>query len=137
MVHLMFCAYHFFQQANQFSTISGGGRLFQQYVGDHISQVDSRSIAYLRHNHVLSRTADYASLCEQLGAPGSTEIGVNAVQAGFLFIFPSFYVGGDRYMRQNMHDFIAISNKVGYPDIFLTMICNPRWHEINNASLPG
>ena len=29
-----------------------------------------------------------------------------------------------------MHDIIAISNKVGHPDIFLTMTCNPYWPEI-------
>lgn len=28
-------------------------------------------------------------------------------------------------------------NKVGYPDIFLTMTCHPQWPEIKNALLPG
>lgn len=40
-------------------------------------------------------------------------------------------------MRKNMDDTIAISNKVGYPDIFLTTTCNPQWPEIKNTLLPG
>lgn len=38
-------------------------------------------------------------------------------------------------MRQNCHDFIAISNKVGKPDIFLGMTYNLHWSETENALL--
>ena len=40
-------------------------------------------------------------------------------------------------MRQKMHDIIATSNKLGHPDIFLTMTCNPNWPEIRRSLLPG
>lgn len=39
-------------------------------------------------------------------------------------------------MRQNVHDIIALSNKVEYPDISLAMTCNPLWLGINNVLLP-
>lgn len=32
---------------------------------------------------------------------------------------------------------IAMSRRVWFPGIFLTMMCNPQWPEINNALLPG
>ena len=48
-------------------------------------------------------------------------------------ILPSTHVGGERYMRQKMHDIIATSNKLGHPDIFLTMTCNPNWPEITRS----
>ncbi len=52
-------------------------------------------------------------------------------------VLPSTHMGSDRYMRQKMHDIIAISNSIGHPDVFLTMNCNPRWPEIEDSLLPG
>lgn len=40
-------------------------------------------------------------------------------------------------MQHNMLDIISISTKVGYPDIFLTMTCNPQCPKIKNAFLSG
>ena len=63
---------------------------------------------------------------------GIEDEGVNW-RAGRMFVLPTTYIGGDRYMRQQMYDMIAVSNKVGQPDIFLTMTCNPNWKEIRSA----
>ena len=38
-------------------------------------------------------------------------------------------------MRQKMHDIIAISITLGHHEIFIAMICNPYWPEIQNALL--
>lgn len=46
----------------------------------------------------------------------------HAVCGGRLFILPSTFVGGARYVRQQMHDIIPMSTKVDYPDILLTVI---------------
>ncbi len=40
-------------------------------------------------------------------------------------------------MRQKMRDIIATSIKMGHPDIFLTMTCNPNWPEIRRSLLSG
>ncbi len=40
-------------------------------------------------------------------------------------------------MRQKMHDIIATSKKMGHPDIFLTLTCNPNWPEIRRSLLAG
>lgn len=57
---------------------------------------------------------------------------MDAAQAGRMFILFSTYVGGDRSMRQNMHDISAISNMVRHPDKFLTMTCSLQWPEKNS-----
>ena len=40
-------------------------------------------------------------------------------------------------MRQKIHDIIATSNKLGFPDVFLTMTCNPYGREITESLEPG
>ena len=40
-------------------------------------------------------------------------------------VSPPTHIGRDGYVRQKIHDFIAILNSVGHPDIFITMTCNP------------
>lgn len=39
-------------------------------------------------------------------------------------------------MIQQMYDTIAVSNKVGHPETFMTKTCNPIWREITDALLP-
>ncbi|KAF1877984.1 hypothetical protein Lal_00039791 [Lupinus albus] len=45
-------------------------------------------------------------------------------------ILPSTFVGSRRYMDQLYFDGIAICSSLGFPDLFLTMTCNPNWPEI-------
>ncbi len=75
---------------------------------------------------VLRSTQLFANFSENRGGPNESE----EVRSGRFVVPPSTYIGGERYMPQKMHDIIANSNKMGTPDIFLTMICNPNWPEI-------
>ncbi|XP_074352330.1 uncharacterized protein LOC141691493 [Apium graveolens] len=47
-------------------------------------------------------------------------------------ILPSSHTGGPRYRAQNYQDAMAIYRSVGYPDLFITFTCNPKWPEIND-----
>lgn len=49
------------------------------------------------------------------------------------FVLPSTHFGGDLYMRQDIHDVIAISNLLGHSGMFLTITCNPTWSVITRA----
>jgi hypothetical protein len=40
-------------------------------------------------------------------------------------------------MRRRYMDVMALVRKYGKPDIFLTMTCNPNWHDIKNELYPG
>ncbi|CDF38585.1 ATP dependant DNA helicase [Chondrus crispus] len=134
---MMYYGWHLFERAGEFSTILHAARLFQQYLVDQFCKVEAERLSYLRHNQTQLRAADYTSLRDSLGDSGRAEDEADAVRAGRLFILPSTYIGGDRYMRQQMHDIIAISNQIGHPDIFLTMTCNPSWPEITRPLLPN
>lgn len=52
-------------------------------------------------------------------------------------ILPSSFVGSPRDMHQRYQDAMALVQKFGKPDIFLTMTCNPCWPEILTNLLPG
>ncbi|CDF40970.1 ATP dependant DNA helicase PIF1 [Chondrus crispus] len=134
---MMYYGWHLFERSGEFSTILHAARLFQQYLVDQFCKVEAERLSYLRHNQTQLRAADYTSLRDSLGDSRRAEDEADAVRAGRLFILPSTYIGGDRYMRQQMHDIIAISNQIGHPDIFLTMTCNPSWPEITRALLPN
>ncbi|XP_047949399.1 uncharacterized protein LOC125195266 [Salvia hispanica] len=45
-------------------------------------------------------------------------------------ILPSSFVGGARYMIQNYQDAMSICRWFGYPNLFITFTCNPKWPEI-------
>ncbi|XP_057745614.1 uncharacterized protein LOC130963528 [Arachis stenosperma] len=52
-----------------------------------------------------------------------------ADNVGKMTILPSSYTGGPRYRVQNYQDAMAICRYVGYPDLFITFTCNPKWFE--------
>ncbi|CAH9057205.1 unnamed protein product, partial [Cuscuta europaea] len=54
----------------------------------------------------------------------------DASTQGKRVVLPPTFVGGVRYMVQNYQDSMAICRWAGYPDLFLTFTCNPKWPEI-------
>ncbi|XP_028121112.1 uncharacterized protein LOC114318414 [Camellia sinensis] len=52
-------------------------------------------------------------------------------------ILPSSFVGSPRDMYQRYQDAMALVQKYGKPDLFLTMTCNPNWPEIKAELLLG
>ncbi|KAH0705911.1 hypothetical protein KY289_010987 [Solanum tuberosum] len=50
---------------------------------------------------------------------------------GKTIILPSSHTGGPRYRAQNYQDAMSICRWAGYPDLFLTFTCNPKWTKIN------
>ncbi|XP_058188055.1 uncharacterized protein LOC131304732 isoform X1 [Rhododendron vialii] len=52
-------------------------------------------------------------------------------------ILASSFVGCPRDMYQRYQDAMALVQKYGKPDLFLTMTCNGSWPEIHNELLPG
>ena len=134
---MMYYGWHLFERAGEFSTILHPARLFRQYWFDQFCKLDAERLSYLHHNQTKPRAADYTALRDSLGDSGRAEDEADAVRAGRLFIFPSTYIGGDRYMRQQIHDIISISNQIGHLDIFLTMTYNPSWPEITRTLLPN
>ncbi len=119
------------------TSVLSGCRLFQHYLVDQFFKMEAERLSYLLQNQQSLRAENYTALRELLGDSGGPNDESEAVRSGRLVVLPSTYIGGERYMRQKMHDIIATSNKMGHPDIFLTMTCNPNWPEIRRSLLPG
>ncbi|XP_048627521.1 uncharacterized protein LOC125596417 [Brassica napus] len=49
---------------------------------------------------------------------------------GSRFLLPASFTGGPRYMKNNYLDAMAICKYFGFPDLFITFTCNPKWPEI-------
>ncbi|OMO88819.1 DNA helicase PIF1, ATP-dependent [Corchorus capsularis] len=58
---------------------------------------------------------------------------------GKRIILPASYTWGPRYMYQNYQDAMVICRYFGYPSLFITFTCNPKWDEIQQAlnEIPG
>ncbi|KAG6720710.1 hypothetical protein I3842_03G074600 [Carya illinoinensis] len=56
----------------------------------------------------------------------------DASNVGKRIILPSSFIGGPRDMRKRYMEAMALVQRYGKPDIFLTMTCNPNWQEISN-----
>ncbi|XP_075107425.1 uncharacterized protein LOC107819940 isoform X2 [Nicotiana tabacum] len=61
--------------------------------------------------------------------------GKEASKIGKKTFLPVTFIGGPRDMRRRYMDVIALVQRFGKPDIFLTMTCNPSWPEIKQHLL--
>ncbi|XP_058741448.1 uncharacterized protein LOC131613826 [Vicia villosa] len=112
-------------------TLLSSRRLFQQFLCDGYTMLESEKLEWLRKNQPKLRVSKYKSLNEegdQSQAPGSS--------IGKRVFLPSSFVGGRRFMDQLYYDGMAICSKVGFPDLFITFTCNPNWPEIQRVLGP-
>ncbi|XP_035840188.1 uncharacterized protein LOC110913743 [Helianthus annuus] len=120
-----FFAYRVQDRINQFSLILNSRRLFQQFLVDAYTMIESERLNYIRLQQKNLRSDSYESLCE-LRNKGQQDIS----KVGKRIFLPSSFTGGARYMMQNYLDAMAICKWFGYPDFFITITCNPKWPEV-------
>ncbi|KAL6847111.1 hypothetical protein ACP4OV_022964 [Aristida adscensionis] len=58
-------------------------------------------------------------------------------EVGKRTVLPRTFPGGDRDMQQRFLNAMALVQKFGKPDYFITMTCNPYWEEITTNLEPG
>ncbi|XP_074336548.1 uncharacterized protein LOC141673702 [Apium graveolens] len=124
------CLYYCFwlqQRANEGHTLLLAGRLLQQYTVDAYMEVEQERFRWIRTQQSELRTELYSGLMNAVhrGDSDSSAIGKSVV-------LPSSHTGGPRYSAQNYQDVMAICRWVGYPDLFITFTCKPKWKEIND-----
>jgi hypothetical protein len=56
---------------------------------------------------------------------------------GKRIVLPPKFIGGPRDMRRRYLDAMALVQRFGKPDLFITMTCNPQWEEITKELAPG
>ncbi|XP_022040344.1 uncharacterized protein LOC110942890 [Helianthus annuus] len=120
-----FFAYRMQDRRNQFSLILNSKRLFQQFLVDAYTMIESERLSYIRYQQKDLRSDTYESL-RKLKTHGQDDIS----KAGKRIFLPSSFTGGARYMMQNYLDAMALCKCFGYPDFFITITCNPKWPEV-------
>ncbi|XP_019184379.1 PREDICTED: uncharacterized protein LOC109179329 [Ipomoea nil] len=118
-------AFRIHERSNEVSTIMYAKRLFQQFLVDAYTMVESSRLLYIRSNQKALRCEAYKGLSDAL-----TRGEVQPSSTGKRIILPSSFTGGARYMIQNYQDAMAICRFIGYPNLFITFTCNPKWPEI-------
>jgi len=109
----------------EISTLVYSRRLFQQFLVDAYSMIESWRLKWYRDHQKEVRADMYKGLAEAI-LRGET----SAASTGKRIVLPSKFVGGARYMIQNYQDAMAICAWVGYPDLFITFTCNHKWPEL-------
>ncbi|CAI9303540.1 unnamed protein product [Lactuca saligna] len=100
-------------------------RLLQQYIVDNFVKLETQRLDFHRPQQEEIRQEFHQGIVDAM-ASGETE----GSAVGKRIVLPANFIGGPRNMRQKYVDAMALVQKFGKPDIFLTVTCNPNWPEI-------
>ncbi|KAG7994263.1 hypothetical protein I3843_01G050200 [Carya illinoinensis] len=89
--------------------------------------IETSRLDYFRSKQQHIRSELYQGIIDTITF-GETD----ASNVGKQIILPSSFIGGPRDMRKRYMEAMALVQRYGKPDIFLTMTCNPNWQEISN-----
>jgi hypothetical protein len=128
-----FYAAQLFERRGMFNPIIHGGRLFQQYIVDMRMMVEQQRVDYARTHQEQLLVDSYGSLQDYLHQ-ACEEIGF---RFGKKIVCPSTVVGTERWYREQYMDAMAVVQKKGRPDLFITITCNQNWPEIQENLKPG
>ncbi|XP_057758184.1 uncharacterized protein LOC130977398 [Arachis stenosperma] len=102
-------------------------RLFQQFLVEGYSLVESARLTYIRLDKDKFRCEMYKEISEVILMGETTPS-----SRGKRIILLSSFIGGPRYMILNYQDALAICRVVAYPKLFLTFTCNSKWPKFEN-----
>ncbi|XP_031108708.1 uncharacterized protein LOC116013199 [Ipomoea triloba] len=108
-------AFRIHERLDEISTLIYARRLFEQFLVDAYTMIESSRLIYIRSNQKALRCEAYKGLSDAL-----TRGEVEPSSQGKRIILPSSFTGRARYMIQNYQDAMAICRFVGYPNLFIT-----------------
>ena len=120
-----FFAYRLQTRVGEVSLLLMSRKLLQQFIVDAYTTVENTRMSFIRNNQKTFRVTSLNNIYDAHEAGG-----VDVSEIGNRVILPSSFTGGSRYMQQNYLDAMAIVRTFGYPDLFITITCNPKWPEI-------
>ncbi|XP_058756263.1 uncharacterized protein LOC131629499 [Vicia villosa] len=91
--------------------------------------MESERLNWLRDNQSKLRVGKYNNLTTQTDGDRRNE----HQKQGKRVVLPSTFIVSKRCMDQLYFDGMAISSRLGFPDLFVTFTCNPNWPEIKRA----
>ncbi|KAJ9552743.1 hypothetical protein OSB04_016788 [Centaurea solstitialis] len=101
------------------------GRLLQQYIVDNYVKLETQRLAFIRTQQGGIRQEFLQGIVDVM-ASGESEASAIARRV----VLRANFTGGSRNMRRKFIDAMALVQKFGKPDLFLTLTCNPNWPEI-------
>lgn len=129
-----FFAYRIQKRDKDSQVLINSRKLFQQFLVDAYSMIESSRLNFIRHNQDQLRVDMYKGIHDRILRGDG-----DARSTGQRIILPGSFVGGPRYMFNNFVDALQICNWIGFPSLFITITCNPQWKEIQaelkNANL--
>lgn len=120
-----FFAFRIQERFGESPIILMSGRLFQQFLVDAYTMIESNRLRYIWLNQKNLRCEHYDKIVDAVGK-GKGDLS----EQGKRIYIPSSFTGGKRYMMQHYLDAMATCKYYGYPDFFITITCNPKWPEI-------
>ena len=121
-----------FQIRKEFTpNILNTGRLLQQFAVDMYVKLETQRLDFYRSKQLLIRREQLQGLMDSV-VHGQSE----GCKIGQRILLPASFIGGPRDMKKRYMDAMALVQKFGRPDLFLTMTCNPSWPEIKENMLP-
>nr|VDD09902.1 unnamed protein product [Brassica oleracea] len=99
--------------------------LLQQFLVDAYTMIESHRLRYIRKNQSNLRTLKFSKFVAARDAGNST-VSIE----GNRTIIPSSFTGGPKYMHKMYLDAMSICKYFGFPDLFITFTCNPKWPEL-------
>ncbi|XP_061371987.1 uncharacterized protein LOC133314518 [Gastrolobium bilobum] len=103
-------------------------KLFQQFLVDAYTMIEFERLNFIRYNQSHLRAELYKNIKHSFDRGEDA-----AVNTGKRIIIPTSFTGGPRYMAENCKDAFAICRWAGYPHLFITITCNPKWPEITRV----
>lgn len=118
-------AFRIMDRDEECNIITRSGNLFQQFIIDAWTTIESQRLSFIRRNQTKLRAENYMNLQD------ATKRGNCAPRSsGHRVVLPSTFHGGDRFMSELYHDAMGICKTYGLPDLFITFTCNPKWPEL-------
>ncbi|KAK9069335.1 hypothetical protein SSX86_011237 [Deinandra increscens subsp. villosa] len=95
------------------------------FLVDAYTMIESERLNFIRgkQSNLRSETLE---VIKNAKSEGQTDLS----STGQRVVLPSSFTGGARFMMQNFLDAMALCKWYGYPDLFITITCNPRWPEV-------
>nr|XP_027095001.1 uncharacterized protein LOC113715051 [Coffea arabica] len=106
------------------------GRLLQQYVVDMYIKIESQRLDYYKNKQEFIRREELQGVMDSVIA-GQCQ----GSKVGQRVVLPVSFIGGPRDMKRRYVDAMALVQKFGKPDLFITTTCNPSWPEIKDHML--
>lgn len=95
-------------------------------------KLENTRLDFFRNNQATIRAELYQGIidCFDGGEKSASNIGHRV-------ILPPSFLGGPRDMKRRYLNALALVQRYGKPDLFITMTCNPNWPEIKKHLAPG